>query len=191
MGFLLGGRGRTEKEDQMSKCVGLAVFLAMVFVAGCAAPPPAEPEVDLAAEEQAIRDLSAQWLVAAQERDGDAIDGIFAADATTIFDGNVLVGIEAIRAARDEGWAEDPEEEITWETTSILVAAAGDFAVERGHWIEQEPGDDADHGEFVTVWKKTGGNWKVLYDAGTELDDEDDDEDEDEDDDDEDKEEEN
>ena len=139
--------------------------------------------VDLAAEEQAIRELSAQWLAAAQARDGDAIDGFFAPDVTTIFDGKVQVGLAAVRVAREEGWAEDPEGEITWVTASVLVAAAGDLAIERGSWTERDyPDADIEFGEFVTVWKKIGGEWKVIYDAGTELDDDDDDgEDEDDD----------
>ena len=72
-------------------------------------------------------------------------------------------------------------------TMSVLVAASGDLAVERGSWTADEDGegeDDADHGEYVTVYRKIGGEWKVIIDATTELGDDDDDHDDDDEDDD-------
>jgi len=158
----------------MSKAWIVAVVLAVVAIAGCAAPPPPEIEVDVVAEAQAIRDLSAIWLEAAKQRDGATIDGMFAPDATTIFDGKVLEGLAAIRADRDLEWAEEPQGELDWTTSSVIVAASGDLAVERGSWTEQEIEDDGEeisNGEFVTVWTKIDGQWKVLIDAGTEIDD--------------------
>ena len=153
--------------------VGLVVVAIAGVLAGCAAPPPAEPVVDIAAEAQTIRDLSAMWLEAAKVRDGATIDGLFAADATTIFDGEVYQGLASIRAARELEWASEPQGEFDWATTSVVVAASGDLAIERGQWTERDlEEDEADVGEYVTVWTKIGGQWKVMVDAGTELEDE-------------------
>jgi ketosteroid isomerase-like protein len=159
----------------MSTRFAVAAFLSVVAIAGCAAPPPPPPEVDVAAEAQTIRDLSALWLEAAKVRDGATIDGMFAADATTIYDGEVHEGLAAIRAARDEEWAEEEQGDLDWTTSSVLVAASGDLAVERGSWTEQGVDDDEiEVGEYVTVWTKIDGQWKVLIDAGTEIEDVDD-----------------
>ena len=163
--------------------VSVAVVLALAGVmAGCAVPPPPEPAIDVAAEEAAIRDQSAMWLEAAKVRDGAAIDGFFAPTATTIFDGTVLEGLPAIQADREQEWASEPESELDWTTTSVVVAASGELAVERGHWTERDLEDNqTDHGEYVTVWTKIDGHWKVLYDAGTELEDDTEDDTEDDD----------
>jgi uncharacterized protein (TIGR02246 family) len=153
----------------------------MVLVACCPEPPPPAPAVDVAAEELAIRGLSARWLEAAKARDGAAIDAVMRADATTIFDGQVLVGLPAIQANREKEWAEETGGAIEWTTTNVVVAASGDLAVERGRWTETEADDgEVETGEYVTVWTKVDGQWKVLVDAGTELEDGDEDEDEDE-----------
>ena len=149
-------------------CVVLAIF----FLAACAAQPAEEPAVDLAAEAQAIRDASATWMQALQARDGATIDGFFAADVTTIYDGKIRQGLPAIQAAREEGWTKNPDSTITWTTTAVEVAASGDLAIERGNWTEDPDGageKPEEHGEYITTWKKIDGQWKVVYDAGTTL----------------------
>ena len=149
-------------------CVGLAVL----FLAACAAPPAEEPSVDVAAEAQAIRDASAAWLAAAEARDGATIDGFMAADITTIFDGKVNKGLAAVQTSREEDWAENPDETITWTTTAVEVAASGDLAYERGNWTSDPDGAGEapeEHGEYLTIWKKIDGEWKVQHDAGTTI----------------------
>ena len=148
------------------------VFLAIFFLAACAAPPAEEPGVDVAAEAQAIRDASAAWLQALQARDGAMIDGFFAADITTIFDGEIHEGLAEVQAAREKEWASQPDFTVTWTTTAVEVAASGDLAYERGHWTSDPDGAGEapeEHGEYLTVWKKIDGQWKVLHDAGTKV----------------------
>jgi uncharacterized protein (TIGR02246 family) len=131
-----------------------------------------EPAVDVAAEAQAIRDASSAWLTAAQAHDAATIDGLFAADITTIFDGEINEGLEAVQASRADEWASQPDAIVTWTTTSVDVAASGDLAFERGHWTSDPDGAGEapeEHGEYLTVWKKIDGQWKVLYDTGTAI----------------------
>jgi ketosteroid isomerase-like protein len=144
--------------------------LAVFFLVACAAPPAEEPGVDLVAEAQAVRDASAAWLMAAQARDGATMDGLFAANITTIFDGTIHEGIAAVQASREEEWASEPDATVNWTTTDVGVAASGDLAYERGHWTSDPDGAGEapeEHGEYLTVWKKIDGQWKALYDAGT------------------------
>jgi uncharacterized protein (TIGR02246 family) len=150
-------------------CVVVAVF---ALVACCETPPAEESVVDVAAEAQAIRDASAAWLQAAQARDGATMDGFFAADVTTIFDGEINAGLAEVRSSREKEWASQPDSTITWNTSAVEVAASGDIAVERGNWIYDPDGAGEapeEYGEFLTVWKKSDGQWKMHYDAGTKL----------------------
>jgi uncharacterized protein (TIGR02246 family) len=148
------------------------VFAIVILVACCEAPPAEESVVDVAAEAQAIRDASAAWLQALQARDAATIDGFFAANVTTIFDGEINDGLAEVQAAREEEWASQPDSTVTWTTTAVEVAASGDLAFERGNWTSDPDGAGEApevYGEYLTVWKKIDGQWKVLHDAGTKI----------------------
>ncbi len=151
--------------------------IALLTLVACAAPEPAAeepaaPAVDLAAEAQAVRDLSAKWLAAAQAKDEAAAAAVFAEDGVTIFDGTIDVGRAAIQASNEAENAENPDSTITWTTTEVHVAEAGDMAYERGNWTFDPDGEGAapaELGEFVTVYRKIDGAWMVVADAGTTL----------------------
>ena len=128
-----------------SFCVVLAIF----SLVACAAPPAEEPGVDVAAEAQAIRDASAAWSQAIEARDGAAIDAVFAADITTIFDGKVQKGLVEVQAAREEEWVNQPDSTVTWTTTEVEVAASGDLAYERGHWTSDPDGAGEIHAPLL------------------------------------------
>ena len=154
----------------MSKCRVCVVVLAVLSLVACAAQTARQPAVNLATEEQAVRDASAAWLAAAQARDAVAIDGLMAADITTIFDGKVARGLAAVQESRDDEWADYPDATLTWTTSEVGVAASGDLAYEHGYWTSDPDGEGLEpemHGEYLTVWKKIDGQWKALYDAGT------------------------
>ena len=143
------------------------VLLAATGLISCQAPAPepVEPVIDVAEEAQAIRTISMQWLRAAQERDGAAVDAVFAPDAVSIFDGEVHEGIEELRAEREAQWAENPSASVSWSTTTVEVAASGDLAYERGSWTFDPDGEgDAaeEQGEYVTVYRKTDGQWRNI-----------------------------
>jgi len=148
------------------------VVLAVFALVACAAPPAEEPAVDVAAEAQAIRDASSAWLQALQARDAATIDGFFAANISTIFDGKINEGLAEVQATREEEWASQPDSTVTWTTTAVEVAASGDLACERGNWTSDPDGAGEapeEHGEYLTVWKKIDEQWTVLYDAGTTI----------------------
>ena len=151
----------------------LTSTLALVALAGLAAcaPPPdpappveATPAVDLAAEEQTIRDYSMKWMAAENDRDLLAVMSFMAPDVTTILDGKIAIGRPAVEASTRARWEAFPDLRIEWATSSVHVAAAGDLAYERGSWTAGE-----DTGEFVCVWKKVDDEWKVVVDAGSTI----------------------
>ena len=155
----------------------LAVFVLTSLVACApATDPPAAPEaapaVDLAAEEQVIRDSSMQWLAAERGRDLLTVMSFMDANVTTIFDGKIARGRAAMEAATQARWDAMPDATVEWATDSVHVASGGDLAYERGVWTFDPGGlanPDAEVGEFVCIWQKVDGEWKVVVDAGSTI----------------------
>ena len=153
--------------------VGSILILAAGLLPGCAAPQETAPTVDVAAEAQAVRDRSAQWLEWARAKDAAAIaDGIFLEHAETIFDGEIHQGRAAILASIESEQAEAPDFTITWTTSRVEVAASGELAYERGSWTFDPDGDGEapeEHGEYLTIWKKADGTWSCAVDSGSTI----------------------
>jgi ketosteroid isomerase-like protein len=109
-------------------------------------------------------------MAAAQARNLAGVMEMFAADATMNFDGTIQQGLDEIQAAEEANWAALPDSTIEWTAGVVVVAAAGDMAHERGTWIfhPDGPGEAAEiAGDYVTVWQKIGGQWKVVIDVGS------------------------
>jgi ketosteroid isomerase-like protein len=138
-----------------------ALGLALTLAACASSPPPPAPAPDLAAAEQAIRAKDATWLAAAASRDAAGAAAIFADDGMAFRDmAEPLTGPAAYQAH---------EAVSSWTTRSIVVAASGDLAVQTGTYTETgagPKGDKENRGNFVTVWKKVGDDWKVAADIG-------------------------
>jgi len=155
------------------------LLLLAAALVGC--QPPAEevvveeltPVVDLAAEATAVEAVSMKWEQAAKARDLEAVMTVFAENAITYPDDQMpAVGLAAIRTSIEEGWKEMPEAAIDWETTSVHVSAAGDMAWERGTWTFDPDGAgkaEAETGEYLTIYEKVGGEWKVVADMGSDT----------------------
>lgn len=149
----------------------LAAAAAAALAAGCAQKAPEAPAVDLATEAQAVRDRSAAWLQMAQAKDAAGIaNGVYAADAVTMYDGKILKGPAALQADMEAEIAATPNATISWTTNDVKVAASGDLAYELGAFTFDPDGAEtkpATTGEFVTVWSKVDGTWRAVVDAGT------------------------
>ena len=148
----------------------MAAAALLALAAGCAQKADA-PAVDLAVEEKAIWDRSAEWLKLAQAKDNAAIvDTVILPDALTVFDGNVRNGSAEIKAGLDKEVAEMPAATITWTTTAVKLASSGDMAWETGAVTFDSDGEGAApavSGNFVTVWSKVDGTWRVAADSGS------------------------
>jgi len=128
--------------------------------------------VDHEADAQAIRALSQRWLAALQNKDLDGVMGYFATDAAAVYGGKLLTGAAAIRRNYENELAafstERPGLVRAWQTTAVEVAQAGDMAYESGTYDDSwNGGKDHDRGNYLTVWRKVGGDWKVARDIGT------------------------
>ncbi len=163
----------------MSKLMtmGSLAIAGAIIVAGCAggggAPAQEEPQVDLAAEEQAVRQINAKWLELYRARDAEGIGALFVEDGWTVSGTDGLSeGRAAIIATASEDFEKNPDATADWDTKQVWVAASGDLAVERGWWSVDADGPSDEEevkGEYLTVFTKVNGEWKVLADAGAPL----------------------
>ncbi len=148
----------------------MAAAALLALAAGCAQQDDA-PAVDLAAEEKAIWDRSAEWLKLTQAKDTAAIvDTVFLPDAITVFDGQVRNGSAEIKAGFDAEMAQMPAATLTWTTTAVRLASSGDMAWETGAFTFDPDGageTPSASGNFVTVWSKVDGVWRVAADSGS------------------------
>jgi ketosteroid isomerase-like protein len=148
-----------------------AAVAAALLSTGCAKPTVEAPAVDIAAEEQAIRDRSMEWLKFSTAKDAAGIaNGILAASSVTMYDGVINEGVAAVQAASEAGYAARPNATTTWVTDEVHVAASGDLAYELGTSTEDADGDGEaapTNGRYVTVWTKADGSWRAVVDAGT------------------------
>ena len=159
---------RSPIKDQMRPSVA-ALSLAFTLAA-CSSPPPPPPAPDLAAAEQAVRAEDAKWLAAAAARDAAGEAAMFADDGMAFREmADPTVGPAGYLAYATKYYADNPKSVSTWTTRSIQVAASGAQAVQNGSFTETGAGPNGDkenRGNFVTIWKKVGEQWKVAVDIG-------------------------
>ena len=144
----------------MKKLFPIVATLLVLAISGCA------PQVDTAAEEAAIRELTdVEWMEAGQAKDLERWVSFHTDDASLLPpNAPIVTGKEAIRAIVSKlistpGWA------ASWQTTKIEVSRSGDLAYSYGP--QQTTVDDAegnpvtDQQKWVAVWKKQpDGAWK-------------------------------
>ncbi len=150
------------------RSVAGVLTLVSLTVTACGREP-ASASVDIKAEEQAIRRISAQWLELTRQQDAARIAALFADDGRLLLGGQeVLIGVDRIREFMTKDFAANPKRTIEWQTDRVEVATAGDFAVEFGTYVIQNAGPEgtqANRGSYATVYRKTDGGWKVAADA--------------------------
>lgn len=152
---------------------------AALFGTGCAKkeepkeePKVEAPAIDLAAEEQAIRTRSGEWMNFANSKDAAAIaSGVFASDAVMISEDKAYRGTAEIQAALEAQAKKRPDALVSWTSDKVRVASSGDLAVETGSFTMDPDGDgkkSAIQGSFATTWAKVDGQWRAVSDAGGE-----------------------
>ena len=141
----------------------LFLVLATVLVlaaSGCG------PQVDVEAEEAAIRELTdVEWMEAGQAKDIEHWVSFHTEDALLLLPNAPLVtGQEAIRAVVSDLLLNRGYKG-SWETTKVEVARSGDLAYSYGPQEttvnDAEGNPVTDQQKWVAVWKKQpDGSWK-------------------------------
>jgi uncharacterized protein (TIGR02246 family) len=147
---------------------GYAALPAAIVLALGACAAQTSSSVDMAAEEQAIRAVSARWLELERSDDAAGIAALFTADGIVFReDRDPIAGQSAVQAHMVRSFQENPTEIVDWSTDHVDIAASGELATERGSWSVKNSGLSGtveDHGSYITVYRKIDGEWKVLAD---------------------------
>ncbi len=138
------------------------LFVAVVSCATVAVNP--------ATEEAAIRARSAEFNRLVTANNIDAIAAMHTPGAVVMMpNAPMRSGSAAVR----QGWQETlalPNLSVSWQPTSISVAASGDVATEIGTYnlsFDGPQGRVTDTGHYTTVWHKVDGTWYVASDMAT------------------------
>ena len=130
--------------------------------------PTTLTQVDIRAEEEAIRQQGRKYLDGAKNKDAEAGASVFARNGVFLYPGMPLVqGQSALRDAFST-FMSTPGFALSFEPTQIEIAQAGDLAYELGTYrLQMEPpeGRVDDTGKYVSVWKKEGDRWELVVDA--------------------------
>jgi uncharacterized protein (TIGR02246 family) len=150
-------------------CMAL-VLLPAAGLLGCAQKAQsAQPAVNVAEVESAIRATDAQWLATVKTRDAEKAASFWSDDAS-IFPPNAapVIGKQAIRSYVAGAFA-SPAFSIDWKTDKVVVAASGEMAYSTGTDVFTFKTPDnqlhSEHTNGVVVWKKQAdGSWKAAID---------------------------
>jgi uncharacterized protein (TIGR02246 family) len=154
----------------LAAVVGTMAFNLVGCAGGAVDTAEEKPQIDLAAEKDAVRQVNVKWLELYKAKDAEGIGALFVEDGWTL---SAMEGLSegrpAIVAAATKDFEENPDAVVDWGAKQVWVAASGDLAVERGWWTADEDGEgegEAIKGEYLTVLTKMGDEWKVLADVG-------------------------
>ncbi|MEP6550802.1 MAG: DUF4440 domain-containing protein, partial [Gemmatimonadales bacterium] len=118
-------------------------------------------------EEKAVRAQSDAWQLAFASRDVDRIMSFHTADAMVMASNSPLATNAADMRKGYAGMVGLPNLDLHWTPTRIEVVNPS-RAIEYGTWTDSYDGPNGkvnDAGNYLTVWKKVNGQWKVAIDA--------------------------
>ena len=147
----------------MKNSSALVLGLLTLLAVGCAPPP----QVDVAAEKEALMAADAAWSGTVNDPEKfvaffDEAGSFYAPDAPR------ATGHEAIQELFAQ-LGSLPNLELTWSATDAVVSASGDLGYTVGSYRMMFDSPEGkrmmEMGKYVTVWKKQAdGSWKVLED---------------------------
>lgn len=136
----------------------------LALLVGCASAP----RVNIATEEQAIRDLDAAQVRAIAAKDLDAATVSYGPGSYVMMaNAPAVAGRDAIRGMFTE-FLKSPNLDFSFTPTRIEVSKAGDMASDIGTYrmsFDSPQGKVTDEGNFATVWKKMDGRWMIASDV--------------------------
>lgn len=153
----------------MKKQIVILVLLMGLFLVSCQNQPATLTESQKSEIEKQIRDISQKWLVLWNNNDAEGIVNAFIADNATLFSVNMepAAGKDSIRNRYAGFIKNNPTKVSSWATDRVEVSSSGDMAIEYGHYSDSGMGMDgtgSDKGNYVTVFRKINGEWKVISD---------------------------
>ena len=153
----------------MHKAIPMTVALAAALnITGC--NKGAVASADPAKIEESIRAQEAQWEKDYAAKDANALAGHYAEDAAMAGPGDPIAMSNVDRRKILQNLVSDPNLKLTFAADRVQVAAAGDYAISRGHYsmtytdkATKKPAGS--NGSYLTVYKKqSDGSWKAVED---------------------------
>ncbi|HVT34652.1 MAG TPA: nuclear transport factor 2 family protein [Nevskiaceae bacterium] len=158
----------------MHKQRSALLAVPVLLLAACSQPPPpapaappAPPKPDLKAEEATLRQADKDLVAAIAAKNIDAVLGFYASDAVMMAPNEAAQSGDALK----KGWTDLmalPEVALDFSATSIGIDPDAEMAYDVGTYtfgMASPKGKVDDHGNYVEVWRKTGGKWKIVVDA--------------------------
>ena len=143
----------------------LAALLPVLLVAGLLAGCTTVANQDKEAAK--IAEVNKGWLAMVASGDAEGVGNLYTADGVFMMSNTeIITGPEAI----GDTWAglmKLPGVSITFKTSQLDIAKAGDLASDRGTYdlsFDGEGGRVRDVGKYVVVWRKVDGEWKIVAD---------------------------
>jgi uncharacterized protein (TIGR02246 family) len=132
----------------------------------------AEPVVDLAAEEEAIRALGDRYEQAFAAKDTEALSTMWTDDPVWILhDGTEQSGAQAIQDAYTRDFAATTTQTFEINPTKTVVASSGDVAYETGTYTVRGTLSDGTAMEqrhrYLVTFRKENGQWKLAHGMDT------------------------
>jgi len=141
---------------------GVAMMAGLL--AACAPEPEPAPQAaaEPAATHATVIELEAKFSAASRARGAKAAFLEHLGEESIVLQPGPVWG----RAA----WTvnEDLPGILDWLPDRAQMSAAGDLGFASGPWLftPKDPGGGPAEGRYVTVWRKTGDGWRVLFDGG-------------------------
>ena len=138
------------------------LLLAMaLLIAACSRAPA--PTIDPVAEASRLMQLEREWMEALHSGDIDAAMAYVANEPMIIMpDAAPVIGREAFQAVMQA--MIDDELHYSWKSEGAFVAPSGDMAYDRGKSSVVLPDGDVLEGNYMVVWVREDGAWKVAVD---------------------------
>lgn len=110
-----------------------------------------------------------KWLDLWRNNDAEAITKAYIDNNSVVFWANrdPAIGKAAILDLYTDFLKSNPKKVSSWATDRVEVSSSGDIAIEYGHYSESGTGADgngSDRGNYVTVFRKMDGIWKIISD---------------------------
>jgi uncharacterized protein (TIGR02246 family) len=127
-----------------------------------------QPAVDVAAEEQAIRDLADRYEQAFAAKDIEALSTMWVDDAVSIqHDGTEFSGGQAIRDSYTKQFEATNTQSFEINPTQTVVASSGDVAYEVGSYMVRGTSTEGatieETHRYLVTFRKENGEWKLAY----------------------------
>jgi uncharacterized protein (TIGR02246 family) len=127
-----------------------------------------QPAVDVAAEEQAIRDLADRYEQAFAAKDIEALSAMWVDDAVWIqHDGTEFSGGQAIRDSYTKLFEAMTTQSIEINPDDIVVASSGDIAYVVGSSVMRGTSTEGatieETHRYLVTFRKDNGEWKLVY----------------------------